>query len=96
VTVFQLRPGAVTLASLTERPGDGLKLIAARGEVVDAPEHVNLASPYARITFGRDLAAFLEDYSRAGGTHHLALGYGDQRHELERLTGFCGIEFEVV
>jgi len=96
VPVFQLRPGPVTLASLTEWPGEGFRLIATAGEIVEAPEHVNLRSPYSRVTFGRPLPAFLEAYSEAGGTHHLALGYGDLREDLRALAGLCGIGFRVV
>ncbi len=96
VTVFQLKPGAVTLASLTEWPGAGVKLVVAPAQVVEAPEHPNLSSPYTRIAFGRELPGFLEQYSRAGGTHHLALAYGDLRAEFERLSGFCGLDFEAL
>ena len=93
VPVFQLAPGEATLASLTEWPGDGFRIVAARCEVVDAPEHPNLQSPYSRISFGRQLAGFLEDYSRAGGTHHLALGYGDLSDGLGALATLCRIGF---
>ena len=93
VPVFQLRPGTVTLASLTEWPGEGSRLVVTRCEVVDAPEHPNLDSPHARLNMGRDLGGFLEDYSRAGGTHHLALAYGDVREDLAVLTRLLGIGF---
>jgi L-arabinose isomerase len=96
VPVFQLRPGEVTLASLTEWPQTGFRIVAVRGEVIAAPEHANLKSPYARIQFGRELAGLLEDYSRAGGTHHLALAYGDLREELRVVARFCQIGFEAV
>ena len=96
VPVFQLREGVVTLASLTEWPGDGFRLVTLTGEVIAAPEHENLSSPYTRIRFGRDLAAFLEDYSCAGGTHHLALVYGDLTEAFGRLAGFCGMTFRAV
>jgi L-arabinose isomerase len=96
VPVFQLRPGAVTLASLTEWPGEGFRLVAARGEIVQAPEHRNLQSPYSRIAFGRALGGFLEDYSRAGGTHHLALAFGDLTAELRSLAGLCRMGFRAV
>jgi len=56
--VFQLRPGTVTLASLTEWPDDDFRLVTAVGEIVEAPAHVNLSSPYSRIAFGRNLAGF--------------------------------------
>ncbi len=96
VTVFQLRPGTVTLLSMTEWPDEGFRLVAAVGEVLEAPEHPNLSSPYTRISFGRALSGFLEDYSHAGGTHHLALAYGDLTEEFSRLAGLCGLGFRTV
>jgi len=96
VPVFQLRPGPVTLTCLTQWPGEGFRLIACTGEVIEAPDHVNLSSPYTRIGFGRDLVPFLEAYSRAGGTHHLALAYGDRLDALRTLARFSGFGFKVV
>lgn len=96
VPVFQLRPGTVTLASLFVQPGEGLRLVVAPAEVVEAADHVNLRSPWSRITFGRALEGFLEDYSRAGGTHHLALAYGDRREEFRRWSGLCGVKVVTV
>jgi len=93
VPVFQLRPGTVTLASLTEWPDESFRIVAARCEIIDAPEHANLQSPHSRISFGRALGGFLEDYSRAGGTHHLALGYGDLVREFRSLARLCRIGF---
>jgi L-arabinose isomerase len=95
VPVFQLRPGPVTLLSLTEWPGEGFRLVAALAEVVDAPEHPNLDSPHTRLSVGGDLGSFLVNYSRAGGTHHIALAYGDLREDFATLARFCGIGFVV-
>ena len=96
VTVFQLRPGTVTLLSMTEWPEEGLRLVAVVGEVLEAPEHAKLSSPYTRVSFGRALPGFLEDYSRAGGTHHLALAYGNLTEEFGRLAALCGMGFKTV
>jgi L-arabinose isomerase len=95
VPVFQLRPGGVTLASLTQWPNEGFRLVVCTGEILAAPEHANLRSPYSRIRFGRPLPEFLEAYSRAGGTHHLALGYGDLRWALQTFARFAGMGFQV-
>jgi L-arabinose isomerase len=102
VPVFQLKPGAVTLASLSEAPGDGgsspagFQLVVFRGEIVPAAEHPRLASPYARLRIRGDLAEFLERYSRAGGTHHLALGYGNLVEELSTLAHLLDLRFSVI
>jgi len=96
VPVFQLRPGPVTLCCLTQWPGEGYRLIACTGEIGDAPVHPNLTMPYSRLSFGGDLAEFLEAYSRVGGIHHLALAYGNQLPALETLARFAGFGFAVV
>jgi L-arabinose isomerase len=94
--VFQLKPGTVTMTCLTAWPGEVFRLIATLAEVREAPEHANLSSPYSRIRFGGELAAFLERYSHLGGTHHLALMYGDRLEALARLAGFCDFGYVTV
>lgn len=102
VPVFQLRPGKVTLASISQspdaRPGGrvGFQLLAITGEIVAAPEHANLCSPYTRIRFGDDLPEFVQSYSRSGGTHHLALAHGDLIDELKVLSHLVGLDFRTL
>lgn len=99
VPIFQLKSGIVTLASLSESPlTDGgspttFQLVVCRGEIVPTEEHPNLTSPYSRVRFSGELADFLEQYSMAGGTHHLALGYGDMVDDLSALAQLMGIRF---
>ena len=38
-----------------------------------------------------DLATFLENYSRNGGTHHAMLVFGDRTEELEKFAQLAGI-----
>jgi len=97
VPVFQLRPGRVTLASITETPavqtaaGWTFQLVVLAGNIVAAPEHVNLRVPYSRLRLTDELPRFVEGYSRATGTHHLALAYGDLREEMSMLARLCQI-----
>jgi L-arabinose isomerase len=99
VPVFQLKPGIVTLASLSESPVTkvgspaGFQLVVFRGEIVPATEQPHLASPYSRLRVKGDLADFLEEYSKAGGTHHLALGYGDLVEELSAVAELSSLQF---
>ncbi|MBN2552130.1 MAG: hypothetical protein JXB06_05145 [Spirochaetales bacterium] len=109
VAVFQLKPGMVTLASLSEAPAGvdgggeisggqsgagGFQLVVFEGRVVRTAEQPGLTSPYSRLRIPGDLAEFLEQYSRAGGSHHLALGYGDLSEECAILARLVGIRFE--
>jgi L-arabinose isomerase len=45
---------------------------------------------------GMELAGFLEEYSRLGGTHHSALVYGDNADELALMGEFSGWETRVI
>jgi L-arabinose isomerase len=102
VPVFQLKPGVVTLASLSELPvgpdgaAAGFQLVVFRGEIVAAEEQPELISPYSRLRIAGDLAGFLEAYSKAGGTHHLALGYGDIVETLSELAAFADLHFYMI
>lgn len=41
----------------------------------------------------KNIATFLEDYSKLGGTHHLMLMYGDMRKIAETFAGCMGYEY---
>ncbi len=100
VPIFQLKPGNVTLASLTETPqtasGHDFRLVAANAEVLDAPDHPNLRNPHTRIKVNENLSDFLVNYSKAGGTHHLVLNYGNNIDALEKLAVFMNYEFVAI
>lgn len=101
VPVFQLRPGNVTLTSISERPGaesgsPGFQVIAVTGEVVEAEIHGNLQVPYSRFRPTTPLREFLQHYSQTGGTHHLTLCYGDRVAGLRMLSRYCGFTFLTV
>lgn len=101
VPVFQMQPGMVTLVSISETPaavGEELsfQLLVVKGEIVEAPDHHNMTSPYTRIRFTSDLPGFLKAYSRAGGTHHLALVHGDATVEMQALAHMLGIRHKFI
>lgn len=100
VPVFQLRPGRVTIASLSESPPPdgqtGFQLVTTVGDVVDGPVFPNLVVPHSRIRLDGSLEAFIEAYSYAGGGHHAALVYGDQRRALQMIGRFTGINVREV
>ncbi len=56
VPVFQLKPGLATLVSITEEPcSQDFRVISSIVEVLDAPEHFNLETPFEieLLTIGR-------------------------------------------
>ncbi len=90
------RPGPVTLANLTTGPGGRFQLIAARAGVEDVPPVAGQDTPHFFLRPAGDLCGFLSRYSEAGGSHHLAMVFGDAvepARRLARLTGwpFCAV-----
>jgi L-arabinose isomerase len=94
VCVFAVqRPGLVTLVDLVAGPGGKLKMILATGEVEDWGPAPGILSPHFkwRPRSSDGVAAFLTRYSLEGGSHHLALGYGDHREALRAAASILGI-----
>jgi L-arabinose isomerase len=55
---------------------------------VDLP----LQSPQGYFKPNKDLSQFLTEYSMWGGSHHLAVSYGDCAGKIARLAALCGVE----
>lgn len=93
--VFQMRPGVVTLISISEMPASarekGFQLLSTRAEIIEAQEHTELSVPYSRLRIEQPLSTFLEKYSYAGGMHHVAIAYGDITAEMKMLARYTGI-----
>lgn len=91
--VGRFRPGEAALLNLAPGPGDTFGIVAARGEIVH-PEGEDRFEESVRGWFrpAAVLPDFLEAYSHAGGTHHLALAYGagvvDEIERAARLLGW--------
>lgn len=97
VAVFQMQSGPVTLVSISETPGrHSFRLLAFTADMLEAPDHLNLKNPHGRLRTRSDLRQFVEEYSRVGGTHHLALVYGDVMEEIKSLAGLAGLPFSAL
>lgn len=78
IAVGRLRSGDAVLVDLAPGPQDELRLIVAPVRVVDVTGHDNMrAAVHGWLQPRMPIADFLADYSRAGGTHHCALIYGE-------------------
>jgi len=98
VLMFPLRPGPAALVNLAPRERDRLAVIAADVQICDAelePALPDMPHFWIEPPSG-DVAAFLERYSMAGGTHHLALTPGLRCAELRPLAEMLGCDFELV
>lgn len=92
-----LAPGSAVLVNLAPGPADTFTLIAAPVEVLGDGTHPGLQDWIrAWVQPRMDLAAFLEDYSRLGGTHHSALVYGVDTDAIAGLAAFAGLPFQLL
>jgi len=85
------RPGAATFVDLAPGPDETFTLIAAQVEMVAGPGEDKLAgSVRGWFRPPLPLGDFLAAYSRAGGTHHAALVYGDVTRQMASVAQFMG------
>lgn len=96
VCVFSVqRPGEITLLNLVSGPGGRLRMIGARGEVEDWGPVSDVRSPHFKMRprCSGSVCDFLNRYSNEGGSHHLALGYGDHLAALRVAAHTMGVEW---
>ncbi len=83
VPVFTLKPGVATLVNLTGT-GSGLRLITSRVKILKSSP-LKLDSPHFFLQPEKPVCDFLSSYSLAGGSHHLAVAYGDWQESIKYL-----------
>jgi len=92
VPVFSFRPGEATLVNLVAAPGGGFRFITARVQMQRWRTDLSLQSPQGYFKPRTELGDFLTRYSMLGGSHHLALTYGDNTACVSRFASLCGVE----
>lgn len=90
---FALEPGPATLVNLAVGPGGRLKLMAAEVDVVDFPANPAFDVPHYKIAPREPLTEFLDTYSRHGGSHHLAIAFGEVASKVKKAARLMGLEF---
>lgn len=93
VLSFTLRPGIATLLDFTQTAEGKIKMITSLVEVLDRPKLNKIDSPHFFIKVNSKPADFLNRYSLEGGTHHLAMSYGDQRQLIRLVAKLMDLEF---
>lgn len=96
--VFPLKPYRAALTNLAPGPNESLTLITADVEIVDtdlSPEMAAMPHFWIKPPKG-DTTAFLEQYSLAGGTHHLALTPGLSAADLRTLAEIMDWHFVLI
>jgi L-arabinose isomerase len=83
--------GPVTLLSVVE--GDnGLELLCAEGQSVEGPT-LQIGNTNSRYRFSCGIRSFIEQWSKAGPSHHCAIGVGHVADDLQKVAFLLNIPF---
>ena len=91
---MSVKPGDVTLLSVCEGR-DGVFLLAAEGEAVQG-ETLHIGNTNSRYRFPCGARRFMDQWSKAGPSHHCAIGIGHKVSELKKLAFLLDIPIIVV
>ena len=83
--------GSATLSHLVRAPATW-RMLVAHGEILDTPRFENLGEGAMVVRFDRPVGDFLERVMRWGFPHHVIVGHGDVRQQLECLAAQLDIE----
>ena len=92
---MRVKNGPVTILSVCQNREGKVKLLAAEGETVPGPI-LDIGNTNSRYRFSIGAKAFIEAWSKAGPSHHCAIGIGHGADKLEKLAAILGIEFQRV
>ncbi|MEO9869408.1 arabinose isomerase [Ekhidna sp.] len=89
---MEVSHGAVTILSVCES-GDGkLFLLCAEGRSVEGPT-LQIGNTNSRYKFELKPKDFINQWSKAGPSHHMAIGVGHVAGQIEKLADLLGIAF---
>jgi len=84
-----VKHGPVTILSVVENK-DGIALLIAEGESVPGPI-LNIGNLNSRYKFPISAKSFIENWSKAGPSHHCAIGVGHIKGILKKYAFILGI-----
>lgn len=86
---MKVKNGPVTLLSVLETK-QGIALLVAEGESVEGPTF-QIGNTNSRYRFPISARDFINNWSKAGPSHHCAIGIGHQSKTLEKVAMLIGI-----
>jgi len=93
----QMKPQRVTVLNLGIVEDNEFQMIVYGGEVCDKiPGSEDIDMPYFHFKPDMELPAFLTEYGRAGGTHHIAVTDGDRQDDILKLAEMLQINAVVL
>ncbi len=90
-----VRHGPVTLLSVVQNRQGDLSLLVAEGESVPGPV-LQIGNTNSRYRFSLGAKEFVTQWSKAGPSHHCAIGVGHIAHKLEKLASLLEIRCETI
>lgn len=91
---MSVKPGDVTLLSVCEGK-EGVFLLAAEGEAVQG-ETLHIGNTNSRYRFQCGARRFMDRWSKAGPSHHCAIGIGHKVSELKKVAFLLNIPIVVI
>ncbi len=92
---MSVKHGPVTLLSVVQKPSGQISLLVAEGDSVEGPV-LNIGNTNSRYKFSIGARQFMDSWSKAGPSHHCAIGVGHIASRLAKLAALLGIGFEKV
>ena len=97
VTYGRYKQGLAVMVNIAPMRDDKYKMILSQVEVldIDGPDKTE-DSVHGWFRPQKLIAQFLKEYSLLGGTHHLAMVYGDVLGELATMGKMIGLSVEII
>ena len=92
---FKLKTGPVSMLGITQTFDGKFRFVYAEGESIPGPIPAT-GNTNTKCIFAPDVPTFVENWSKAGPTHHFALSIGHNLQRIKKLAKILGIELAVV